>query len=86
LRASYSSGHIWGSDGDLMATIEVYGNGSFFTTIQIELGNGQGNGVYPAIAGRSLDSSIHYMNERTNEGGCSNSSCHGVTRAPIHAE
>ncbi len=72
--------------GDLVATIEVDGNGNFYTTELIDLGNGQGTGVYPAIVGRNIDSPIHYMNERTNEGGCSNSSCHGVTRAPIYAE
>ena len=71
--------------GDLIATIEVDSNGNFYTTAEVDLGNGQGNGVYPAVTGR--DGTItRYMNEKTNDGSCSSSSCHSVNRPPIYAE
>jgi hypothetical protein len=72
--------------GDLIATLEVDGNGNFYTTEPIDLGSGRGNGVYPAITGNGPDSATHYMNESTNDGGCSSSNCHGVNRPPIYAE
>ncbi len=72
--------------GDLIATIEVDGNGNFYTTEPIDLGNGKGNGVYPAINGNRDGSVTHYMNESTNEGACSNSGCHSVNRPPIYAQ
>jgi hypothetical protein len=72
--------------GDLVATIEVDGNGNFYTTEPIDLGNGKGNGVYPAIYGNRGDSVTHYMNESTNDGACSNSGCHSVNRPPIYAQ
>ena len=72
--------------GDLVATIEVDANGNFFTTEPVDLGNGQGNAIYPAVTGRDADSPTLYMNESTNSGGCSNSGCHGITRPPIFAQ
>ncbi|WP_455375374.1 hypothetical protein [Kaarinaea lacus] len=72
--------------GDLVATIEIDANGNFFTTEPVDLGNGQGNGVYPAVTGREVNSPTLYMNESTNDGGCSNSGCHGVNRPPIFAQ
>jgi hypothetical protein len=72
--------------GDLIATLEVDGNGNFYTTEPIDLGNGRGNGVYPAIYGNRDDSATHYMNESTNDGACSSSGCHSVNRPPIYAQ
>jgi len=72
--------------GDLVATIEVDANGNFYTTEPIDLGNGQGNGIYPSITGSEVNSSTFFMNDSTNDGGCSNSGCHGVTRPPIFAQ
>ena len=71
--------------GDLIATIPVDGNGNFYTTEPVDLGNGPGQGVYPAVTGREVDSPTLYMNERTNDGSCSASSCHSVNRPPIYA-
>jgi len=75
-----------GGTGDLIATIEVDGNGNFYTTVPIDLGNGRGNGVYPAIFGNRIDSEMQYMNESTNDGACSSSGCHSVNRPPIYAQ
>jgi len=72
--------------GDLIATIPVDGNGNFYTTEPVDLGNGPGQGVYPAVTGRDIDSPTLYMNERTNDGSCSSSSCHSVNRPPIYAQ
>lgn len=72
--------------GELVATIEVDGNGNFYTTDPVNLGNGQGNGVYPGVTGRNIDSPTLYMDERTNDGSCSSSSCHSVNRPPIYAQ
>jgi hypothetical protein len=72
--------------GDLVATIEVDGNGNFYTTEPIDLGNGQGNGIYPSVTGREATSPTLYMNEPTNDGSCSSSSCHSVNRPPIYAQ
>jgi len=72
--------------GDLIATIPVDGNGNFYTTEPVDLGNGPGQGVYPAVTGREVDSPTLFMNERTNDGSCSASSCHSVNRPPIYAQ
>lgn len=72
--------------GNLLGTIEIDANGNFYTTDPIDLGNGQGNGVYPAVTGREINSPTFYMNDPTNDGGCSNSGCHGVNRPPIFAQ
>ncbi|MGD8567852.1 MAG: hypothetical protein PVJ39_07175 [Gammaproteobacteria bacterium] len=72
--------------GDEIATIEVDGNGNFYTTESIDLGNGNGNGVYSAITGSDAESPTLYMDQPSNEGGCSQSSCHGVNRPPIYAQ
>jgi len=71
--------------GTTIATIEVDANGNFYTTEPVDLGNGVGNGVYPAVTGSEIDSVTLYMNESTNEGGCSYSGCHGINRPPIFA-
>ena len=72
--------------GDLIVTVEVDGNGNFYTTEPIDLGNGQGNGVYPSVTGRDATSPTQYMNDPSNDGSCSSSSCHGVNRPPIYAQ
>ena len=66
--------------GNLIATIEVDGNGNFYTTESIDLGNG----VYPAVTGREISSPTLYMNVTTSNGGCN--SCHGVNRPSIFTQ
>lgn len=70
--------------GELIATIEVDANGNFYTTEPLDLGKGK-NGIYASIVGSQPTSLPIEMNTRTDNGGCSNSSCHGVTRPPIYA-
>jgi len=70
--------------GELLATIEVDGNGNFYTTEAIEIGKGK-KAVYASIVGREPTSVPIEMDAKTDNGGCSNSGCHGVTRPPIYA-
>jgi hypothetical protein len=64
--------------GTLRATIEVDGNGNFYTTENIDFAGV----VYPTITGSSGD--IHFMSETISMGECN--SCHGVTTGKIYVK
>lgn len=70
--------------GELLATIEVDGNGNFYTTEPIEIGKGK-KAIYASIVGSQPTSVSIEMQAETDNGACSNSGCHGVTRPPIYA-
>lgn len=63
------------ASGTLRASIEVDGQGNFYTTENIDFAGG----VYPIITGSSGD--IHYMTETISMGQCN--SCHGITTNKI---
>lgn len=73
-----------GKSGDLLATIEVDANGNFYTTEAIEIGKGK-KAIYASIVGNQPTSPSIEMQAETDNGACSNSGCHGVTRPPIYA-
>ena len=57
--------------GDLIKTIEVDGNGNFYTTDKVKFKKD----VYPSVTGVNGD--VKYMSTPITKGNCN--SCHGVT-------
>jgi len=61
--------------GNLEATLEVDGNGNFYTTASIL----PGDGLYPQIQG--ISGNVQYMPIKAPNGNCN--SCHGTSEQPI---
>jgi hypothetical protein len=61
--------------GDLINTIEVDGNGNFYTTDKVKFKKD----VYPSVEGTNGD--VKYMSTPITKGSCN--SCHGVTTSKL---
>lgn len=64
--------------GDLIKTIEVDGNGNFYTTEKVKFNKD----VYPSVEGVGGD--VKFMSTPISKGNCN--SCHGVTTSNLWAK
>lgn len=70
----FAKPNAYDTKDSIITTIEVDGNGNFYSTHPYDLSAG----FYPAVISGDT---LHHMQSMTNVGSCN--SCHGVSQAPI---